>query len=841
MLKHLSIYALLLLSSLTFSQIRFEDRVNFYDETYQQEGNRVTMLEDLDNDGDMDLIVYSEEYHLNKIYYYENVDGDFTYYPRKLIGTASYVYDIAIGDVDNDGFKDVVTAHAFDKKIIWFKNQNGSFSEEKEILSYGDEYSRFISYHLADIDGDGLNDLLVSTNDNTGLHLMKNLGDSNFSNPVHLSNFTHHVDGIKTNDIDNDGDIDVFVGASTDAFFLMENLGNGELAEPRQLSAGVANGNGFEFLDYNKDGLTDIITANGDDKIVLLLSYIDEETKKFSFEYINLITNLEEPVEVQLRDIDNDDDLDIFVLEWNTQNKFGWYENLGDGNFSDINVISHKINNPRHLFVEDFNNDDKYEILISSVYTSFNDYPVRVSQFNFNKNPELIKENFIDYNFHSLSSFFIHDFNEDLTPDIGLFNFKSMVWFENRGDLELSSYRTIEETLDIDTQTHVFEDINNDGYKDLIFTVDNYATLKILLNDGNNNFTQINEFSYSYPDRFTSPVLLDMDNDGLKDLIFLNNLHSISNSRMYWIKNIDGTQFGNLQSATEMDMDYGQYFFIKFSAADINNDGLVDLVGASSDGWIIDWFQNMGDTNFTRRTITQDPASVDSFVLKDIDNDNDIDIISYEYLKTNNQSYLMKLHTNDGNGNFQISTIGDVTAPSLVLEDINNDGLPDIIGCSKAYDSSERDKLFVYINLGSSFGGQRVIDNNLDFFYNTCSIQAIDLNGDRKNEILLSGDISIVGYYLNNSTLEVEDISNTLENPFTLYPNPFTEFINWSENNNIGMNKTYSVKITDLTGKTIYNGKTNNQYLNLNFLSKGIYIFNIESNNNSSSYKIIKK
>lgn len=49
-----------------------------------------------------------------------------------------------------------------------------------------------------------------------------------------------------------------------------------------------------------------------------------------------------------------------------------------------------------------------------------------------------------------------------------------------------------------------------------------------------------------------------------------------------------------------------------------------------------------------------------------------------------------------------------------------------------------------------------------------------------------------------------------------------------------------TIEIFDLTGQKIYSGSTPNTYLDLAFLKKGIYIFNIENNGKSASYKIIK-
>ena len=94
------------------------------------------------------------------------------------------------------------------------------------------------------------------------------------------------------------------------------------------------------------------------------------------------------------------------------------------------------------------------------------------------------------------------------------------------------------------------------------------------------------------------------------------------------------------------------------------------------------------------------------------------------------------------------------------------------------------------------------------------------------------------------SDLGVHQISKNNPIGLSVWPNPFTNQINFAANN-LNSESLTEVKIIDVLGKTIvqfnYNHKSElNETLDLSKLSSGMYFINISNNSKQSVYRIIK-
>ncbi|HBC05397.1 MAG TPA: hypothetical protein DC015_14660, partial [Aequorivita sp.] len=90
---------------------------NLFDEVYS------IFLADLDGDGDMDILTTA--FSLDKIIWYENLDGQGNFSVQKIISnTADGAFTVVAGDLDGDGDMDVISGSDF-SGLAWYENLDG--------------------------------------------------------------------------------------------------------------------------------------------------------------------------------------------------------------------------------------------------------------------------------------------------------------------------------------------------------------------------------------------------------------------------------------------------------------------------------------------------------------------------------------------------------------------------------------------------------------------------------------------------------------------------------------------------------------------------------------------
>ena len=167
-------------------------------------------------------------------------------------------------------------------------------------------------------------------------------------------------------------------------------------------------------------------------------------------------------------------------------------------------------------------------------------------------------------------------------------------------------------------------------------------------------------------------------------------------------------------------------------AADLDNDGDIDVLSASSYDDKIAWYENDGLGNFSTEQIINTNADIaKSVYTADLDNDGDVDVLS---ASVNDDK--IAWYENDGLGNFSneqiISTNAD-GALSVYASDLDNDGDIDVLSASN-YD----DKIAWYENDGlGNFSNEQIISTNAD---GALSVYASDLDNDGDIDILSASD-----------------------------------------------------------------------------------------------------
>jgi hypothetical protein len=180
---------------------------------------------DINNDGHLDAFVCHDV--APNVYYINDGSGNFTFYQSNVTPSAPY----NLGDYPSGG----------DYGSIWIDYDNDR-DMDMFMAKCGGETSR------------RTNQMLTNNGDGT---FSENAGPLGLADPMQTWSSSW-------GDYDNDGDMDVFVGASSGAHKLMRNNGDGTFDDVTAGASVSSPANGFENVSYDidNDGFLDIV-SNG--------------------------------------------------------------------------------------------------------------------------------------------------------------------------------------------------------------------------------------------------------------------------------------------------------------------------------------------------------------------------------------------------------------------------------------------------------------------------------------------------------------------------------------------------------------------------------------------------
>ena len=202
---------------------------------------------------------------------------------------SSYGLTAMAADLDDDGWPDIYVACDSTPSLLFLNNHDGTFREEAAVrgIAYSEDGQEQAGMGCAvgDYDLDGRLDIFKTNFEGDIPNLYHNLGKANFeeaSRRAGLAVDNRYVCwGTGIQDLDNDGNPDIFVVAghtfpeiekrnpnfpAKNPRLLFRNLGNGRfeelLGEAGQALAEPHNSRGCAFGDFDNDGDLDILIIN---------------------------------------------------------------------------------------------------------------------------------------------------------------------------------------------------------------------------------------------------------------------------------------------------------------------------------------------------------------------------------------------------------------------------------------------------------------------------------------------------------------------------------------------------------------------------------------------------
>ena len=526
---------------------------------------RQVKAEDLDHDGDIDLLVGSNS---GPVVWQENIDGQGTFTTRAVgLGDKRLTpHNIVAVDLDADGDLDILANSFQPSRTVWFPNMNGrgDFGTGERFLGTG----RYGTRDTFDVDGDGDLDVLAQA-ENGVFGWIENLGIAGQVGKLQVV-LEPSASRLLPVDFDADSDLD-FLEHNGRQVWLHRNIRGISHLEPSVLLLEQSHSS-LIAADVSNDGHLDLVIASEDGQVLVRPRAADE----LSFGESVTVTTAKPTFEpVDTADLDGDSDADLVVAVNGT---LAWLENAGG------------------------------QLLLDSPRTMHADYVIRGRQRNIVRLHDLDGDGDIDLttSLHGVASWYE---NLDGRGTFGPQNIIANNPSETIVSLTLADMDA-DNRIDVVVTSHVgnvywHRNVSN-GFADpqLVTTKSSFlvATAGDLDGDGHNELVvrgeEIEIYRYNRSEggfgeatviadvrqtSYEEVALMDLDGDGDLDIV------SATRQVIVWFENNDGT--GGFAPA--------QFFgflccgYVKaMEAIDMDGDGDLDLYRGYG------WYENRGPGQF---------------------------------------------------------------------------------------------------------------------------------------------------------------------------------------------------------------------------------------------------
>jgi len=588
---------------------------------------------------------------------------------------------IVAADFNRDGRMDFAVASVGNtisgsrSVSVFLGNGNGTFTPFSRV-SLSDTP---VAMATADFTGDGVVDLALAQAGGT-VALLSGVGNGSFGSPVTIATGGIQPSALAVADLDRDGRPDLAVShAVSNTVRVLINAKTGFQLSPA-FNVGV-NPTGVAVGDFNRDGNLDLVAINGGSRansIGSVTVLLGDGLGGFVDPPVTINNVGAGPSSVAVADFDSNGTLDLAITNAGASNVLILSGN-GAGNFTIQRPIP-VTGTSRAVVISDVNRDGRPDLLV----LSGNGNTVQVLA---NAYPGPAAGNLLPFGTPSdpitgtPRAIALADFNNDGFVDAAVSNTGNntvtILYGNGTGTFGNLPSQTTPNTFSVGQfpRRIVAADLNGDGLVDVATVNRDSGTLSIRLDNGTGNYS-IDTFDIPVGTRPIEMVLGDFNGDGRQDIAVLNE-GSFPSPGTVSILLGDGSGAFTVSSTISVGVEP-----VAIAAGDLNGDGRTDLVvsntGIGRLGGSLSILLSQSDGRFLQSAIaeTRFNTVTGQVGLADFNRDGRLDVVVVS-------DFGSSFFRGDGRGNLIFDfNFGAYTSGSLRVVDFNQDGILDLVGSS---------------------------------------------------------------------------------------------------------------------------------------------------------------
>lgn len=574
-------------------------------------------------------------------------------YPAARSAMGGTPVEMAMGDLNGDGLMDVVSAlyssassNPFSRVSANLSNGDGTY-QPPIVLDVGERPTDFL---LTDFNNDNVLDAAVVDADRNSVFTLLGNGDGTFQTGTEFTGLSQPLN-MDAADINGDTFVDVVAANNiVNTVSILLGNGNGTLQTPTDIEIGGTNSLNPVFADMDADGDLDLVVAHrGSNRIEFHKGNGDG-----TFEEPDYFPTALAPDDMVIDYFDADAHLDIATATFNGAVSVL----LGDGTGSFSPRVDYPVTgNPRGLRAADFDKDGALDFVVPSSNGNFGSLSVL-----FGNGDGTFATEVLVYVPRFAERADADDADGDGNVDIiaaATASVGDITFFRGSGTRVFETQKIIP-TGNYGNTGLAMVDMDGDGNRDLVTSRRTGNMVLVLLGDGNADFAV--PLEYPSATGLEDLLVTDVNNDTVPDVV---TAHRNTDQIGILLGNGDGT----LQNAFFL----GATADVRgLAAGDIDRDGKQDILSVPGPTGGVEIRLGIDGISFEEPyEITTQGSSQDVF-LGDVDDDNNLDLV---VAKTG----VMALYLGNGDGSFAAPRNLQINGISVVFDDINRDGVVDIV------------------------------------------------------------------------------------------------------------------------------------------------------------------